>query len=141
MRVLILGATSKLGEVVARHLHARGHEVIGASRDRATAFARAPHYGWVHADLGRDEPALHWRARLHAIDAIVNVALPGRETPANLFESTRALGPERLYTLAASLGISRIVHVTDEAWRGIETASRLAAARYAERALARLDLD
>ncbi|MEO7403110.1 MAG: DUF393 domain-containing protein, partial [Burkholderiales bacterium] len=71
----------------------------------------------------------------------VNVALPARETPANLFESTLALGPERLYTLAASLGISRVVHVTDEAWRGIETASRLASARYAERALARQNLD
>jgi uncharacterized protein (TIGR01777 family) len=90
MKIIIPGGTGQVGTVLARHFHAKGHEVVVVSRN-------PPSLPW--RTLAWTDP---WAAELEGADALINLAgrsVNCRYTPANRreimasrLESTRALG-------------------------------------------------
>src|SRR5258708_10135547 len=141
MRVMIVGATGFIGRHVAKHLHARGHAVVGISRRRAAAFDRHPEYAWIVGDLHREIDPEPWRRKLFAVDAVVNCAGLHREESEASFETVHALGPAALYKACELARVRRVVHLTVP---GDAIGSRshwLATRRYAEAKLESLPLD
>jgi len=141
MRVLILGATGRLGNGVAAELRRRQHAVVGVSRRRERAFRRHPDYGWIVGDLHRDLEPGDWQRKLFGFDAVVNCAGLRRESRAASFETVHALGPAALYQACAQAGVRKVVHVTPEGDPSARRCHGLATRRYAERKLESLDLD
>lgn len=141
MRVLMLGATGRLGRRVAAHLHRRGHTVVGVSRRRAQALRREPAYGWIVGDLHRDLEPADWQGKLFGFDAVVNCAGLRRESRDGSFETVHALGPAALYQACLQAGIGKIVHVTLDGDPAARRCHALATRHYAERRLESLDLD
>jgi uncharacterized protein len=94
MKVVLPGGSGQVGTVLARALHADGHEVVVLSRTPAPAPWRV--VAWDAASLGP------WAAELDGADAVVNLAgrsVNCRYTAANRAEivrsrvaSTRAVG-------------------------------------------------
>ncbi len=94
MKVVLPGGTGQVGTVLARALHADGHEVVVLSRTPRTAPWRVA--AWDGATLGP------WTAELDGADVIVNLAgrsVNCRYTPANRraivrsrLDSTRVVG-------------------------------------------------
>ncbi len=141
MRVLILGATGRLGRQVAAHLRAKGHAIVGVSRRRREAFRCHPEYGWIAGDLHRDLEPGAWQRKLYAFDAVVNCAGLRRESRDASFETVHALGPAALYEACRQAGVRRVVHVTLEGDAAARRCHALATRRYAERKLESLPLD
>lgn len=66
MKIIIPGGTGQIGTLLARHLHARGHEVIVLSRAAAVAPWRV--VVWDAQSLGS------WVQELEGADALINLA-------------------------------------------------------------------
>ena len=73
-RVLVLGAYGLIGAEVVRDLLARGYEVTGLGRDRATALRIFSHLTWHVKDLRDMTTPSAWQPLLQGIDAVVNCA-------------------------------------------------------------------
>ena len=73
-RVLVLGAYGLIGAEVVRDLLARGHNVTGLGRDRATALRAFPDLTWHIKDLRDLITPAAWQPVLQEIDAVVNCA-------------------------------------------------------------------
>ena len=63
-RVLVLGAYGLIGAEVVRDLLARGHNVTGLGRDRATALRAFSHLTWQIKDLRELTTATAWQPLL-----------------------------------------------------------------------------
>lgn len=94
MKIVMPGGTGQVGSVLARHLHARGHEVVVLSRDGGASQARV--VAWDGKSLGA------WGAEIDGADVVINLAgrsVNCRYTAKNLREmmdsrvnSTRIVG-------------------------------------------------
>lgn len=73
-RVLVLGAYGLIGAEVVRDLLARGHNVTGLGRDRATALRAFPDLAWHIKDLRDLTTPSAWQPLLQDVDAVVNCA-------------------------------------------------------------------
>jgi uncharacterized protein (TIGR01777 family) len=70
MRVLITGASGLIGSTVAETLLARGDEVVGLSRDPASARSKSPRVTWHAWEPASEQPPA---AALEGVDAVVNL--------------------------------------------------------------------
>ncbi len=112
MRVFVTGATGFVTGAVARRLIARGDEVRALVRDpsRASAIAGAQ---LEPGDLA-DDAAL--RRGMRGADAVVHGAAIyavgiGADRRAEMFDAN-VRGAERVLSIAAELGVGRILHVS-----------------------------
>ena len=70
MRVLVTGASGLIGSALCDALLARGDEVVGLSRDPASAPARQPDVSWHAWDPTIERPP---EAAFEGVDAVVNL--------------------------------------------------------------------
>lgn len=117
-RILVTGATGRLGANLVKRLLADGHEVIG------TALPNDPQQGKltgldvaiVHADL-RDASALRYAAR--GCDAVVHTAALMNDAAPGVsradFVAINVLGTFNVFDAAASEGVERVVYVSSTA--------------------------
>jgi uncharacterized protein (TIGR01777 family) len=70
VRVLITGASGMIGSAVCDALLARGHEVVGLSRDPARAVATNPTVSWHAWSPATERPP---REALEGVDAVLNL--------------------------------------------------------------------
>ena len=77
LKVVIPGGTGQVGRIVARALHAQGHEVLVLTRRRGTTGANAPTAGasepWRTAVWDPRAPGA-WCAELEGADVLLNLA-------------------------------------------------------------------
>ena len=122
---LVTGASSGIGRATAAALAARGHHVLGTSRDpdALTAEQRAPGVEYLPLDLGSEESVEALAGPLAGVDILVNNAGeshsgPFEELPADalrrLFQ-VNVIAPVRLTQLALpgmrERGYGRVVMV------------------------------
>lgn len=97
--ILITGATSGIGNYTAKHLHARGHHVIGTGRnEKALAELRAAGIDAVVMDVTKDDSVAAAKAEIdaltqqHGVDVLVNNAGYGLWGPVEMLtdEDVRA---------------------------------------------------
>lgn len=123
LKIAIPGGTGQIGNILARHFHGRGHQVVVLARNEKVAPWRVAR--WDGATLG------DWATELEHADLVINLAgrsVNCRYTPANRKEikesrvqSTRILGqaiaqmahPPRLWMNASTATIYR--HSLDKA--------------------------
>ena len=70
MRVLVTGASGMIGSAACDALLARGHEVVGLSRDPARAVATNPTVGWHTWSPATERPPSE---ALEGVDAVLNL--------------------------------------------------------------------
>ncbi|MCP3787894.1 NAD(P)H-binding protein [Micromonospora sp. A3M-1-15] len=101
MRVLVTGATGRLGRVALPRLRDEGHTVRGVSR-RARSDAGAE---WVAADLATGEGLA---AAVDGVEAVLHLASsPDRRT-----HEIDVLGTRRLVLAAGRAGVGHLVYVS-----------------------------
>jgi uncharacterized protein YbjT (DUF2867 family) len=112
VRILLVGASGFVGRELAANLTRRGHRVVAAVRDPASAPAFACDAA-IAVDLNRDTSVDAWISRLEGIDAVVNCAgiLQGsrgqsiaaihRDAPVALFEACSRAGVRRVVQISA----------------------------------------
>ena len=111
MRVLVVGAYGLIGSHVLSHLHARGHEVVGAGRD-LTAARRFPYAAWLRVDIARMQKVEDWREPLGGIEAVVNCAGALQDSLRDDLRAVHVDGTLALYRACGIAGVRRIVHVS-----------------------------
>ena len=100
LRIVIPGGSGQVGNILARHFHAQGHDVVVLARRAAPAPWRVVH--WDGANPGG------WASELENADVLINLAgksVDCRYTPAN----QRAIKASRIQTthlLAQTIGQS-----------------------------------
>ena len=112
MRVLVTGATGKVGNAVARHLAERGDEVVALVRDVARARETLP-AGIELADGDVTEPA-SIKAAAEGIDGAFNcMGIFEQWLPDDaLFDRVNALGAANVAVGARQAGAKRLVHTS-----------------------------
>jgi dihydroflavonol-4-reductase len=112
MRILVTGATGKIGNAVAKRLVARGDEVVALARDPARARAELP-AGVELATGDVTDPASLARA-CEGIDGVFNCMgifeqwLPDPDT----FDRVNADGARNVVAAARDAGARRVVHTS-----------------------------
>jgi NAD dependent epimerase/dehydratase family enzyme len=89
LRIVIPGGSGQVGNILARHFHAQGHDVVVLARRVAPAPWRVVH--WDGANPG------NWASELENADVLINLAgrsVDCRYTPAN----RRAIKESRIRT-------------------------------------------
>ena len=111
MRVLLLGAGGFIGRELHAALSRRGHRVVAAVRDPATAppFAAEPA---IAIDLNRDVDVATWLPRLAGIDAVVNCAGVLQGTRSQSIDAIHRLAPIALFDACARAGVRRVVQIS-----------------------------
>lgn len=124
-RVLLTGVSSGIGETAAKHLLARGWEVVGLSR-RPPAFAD-PALHWIGVDLVSETALDAALAQVGAVDAIVHAA--GMLRPGTLETLDRADGWTmwRLHVDVATQIVTRLAPGLPQGGRIVLIGSRTAA--------------
>jgi dihydroflavonol-4-reductase len=112
MRVLVTGATGKVGNAVARRLVERGEDVVALVRDIARARVELPP-GIALARGDVTDPA-SLRAACEGIDAVFNcMGIPEQWLPdPSRFEQVNAQGALNVITAARQAGARRAVHTS-----------------------------
>jgi uncharacterized protein YbjT (DUF2867 family) len=111
MVVLVAGATGFIGGALARELCARGHEIIGTTRNPAVAGQHAAVARWVPADYTRDHTPSDWLVRLVGVDVAVNAVGIYRESGDRTFESVHIRAPRALFAACVQAGV-RVVQIS-----------------------------
>ena len=111
MRILIAGAAGFIGGRIAAELQSAGHEVIACGRDPERLRRLFPHTEAIACDFAKDSAA-DWRARLEAVDAVVNAAGIFRGRGANSFEQVHIAGPAALFEACAALKLPRLIQIS-----------------------------
>ncbi|MQP64997.1 NAD(P)H-binding protein [Niveispirillum sp. SYP-B3756] len=110
MRILIIGA----GGFVGRHLLARLMEgedtVIVAGRNPARLQRRFPETATMSCDLAHDRAA-DWQARLHGIDAVINLAGVIRDG-AGRFAAVHDQGAKALFNACLAAGVRQVIQLS-----------------------------
>ncbi len=111
MRILVSGASGHVGTVVASHLTARGHDVVGLGR--RPAAAGAPLAAMVTVDLGVPGAADRVSAEQPPCDAIVHAAAAIEMDPSSpQISLTNGLGTQQMLELAVRWGVASFVYVS-----------------------------
>jgi dihydroflavonol-4-reductase len=112
MRVLVTGATGKIGNAVARRLVDRGDEVVALARDVARARGSLP--PGVELSRGDVGDAASLRAACEGVEAVVNcMGIPEQWLPDPArFERVNAQGALNVITAARQAGAQRAVHTS-----------------------------
>lgn len=103
-KILVLGATGRVGSRVARELLEHGHEVHAATRDPIAAASRTPEPSphWVRFDL--EDPS-SFSAALEGVERVLLVARPGDDHPerpaAPLIAAMKRAGVKHVVNLTA----------------------------------------
>jgi uncharacterized protein YbjT (DUF2867 family) len=111
MVVLVAGATGFIGAALARELCARGHQVVGTTRDPAMAAQHAAVARWVPADYTRDHTPSDWLVRLGGVDVAVNAVGIYRESGDRTFESVHIRAPRALFAACVQAGV-RVIQIS-----------------------------
>jgi dihydroflavonol-4-reductase len=112
VKVLVTGPTGKVGNAVARALHARGDEVVALARDPARAAALLPDgVSVVRGDV-TDPPTVE--AAAQGCELVFNaMGIPEQWVPdEGVFERVNARGAETVVKAAREAGARRIVHTS-----------------------------
>jgi nucleoside-diphosphate-sugar epimerase len=112
VKVLVTGSTGKVGNAVARALHARGDEVVALARDVAAARAVLPDgVSVVHGDV-TDRASLD--AAVAGCELVFNaMGIPEQWVPdEGVFERVNARGAEAVVLAARDAGVRRVVHTS-----------------------------
>ena len=103
-RVLVTGASGRLGRIVADRFHAAGHDVLGTDIVEATD----PPFAFEQADLRDHE---HARRLLEGVDTLLHIGnLPGiGPTPPQVVFNHNITINQNMFQGAAEQGVTRIV--------------------------------
>lgn len=112
MRVLVTGASGKIGNAVARRLAERGDEVVALVRDMASARELLP--AGIELALGDVTDPASLRAASEGIEGVFNcMGLYEQWLPdAERFEEVNAQGALNVVTAARQAGARRAVHTS-----------------------------
>jgi nucleoside-diphosphate-sugar epimerase len=112
MRVLVTGATGKVGNAVARALHERGDEVVALARDPTAARTVLP--AGVSVARGDVTDAASLRAAAEGCELVFNaMGVPEQWVrDEGIFESVNARGAEAVVRAAREAGARRVVHTS-----------------------------
>lgn len=111
MKILVAGASGFIGSHVAAHLHAAGHEVVGAARNVDACRRRAPQLSWTGCDF-RTDTASDWAPRLDGVDAIVNCVGVLQDGLGDNSRAAHVDGAKALFEAAETAGVKRLVHLS-----------------------------
>jgi nucleoside-diphosphate-sugar epimerase len=111
MRILIAGAGGFIGGRIAAELQGAGHEVIACGRDPGRLQWLFPDAEAIACDFAKDSAA-DWRARLTAVDAVVNAAGIFRGHGADNFEQVHVAGPAALFEACAARQIPKLIQIS-----------------------------
>jgi dihydroflavonol-4-reductase len=113
VRILVTGATGKVGNAVARALHARGDEVVVLARDPAKARGLLPDGGLTVARGDVTEPD-SVRAAVEGCELVFNaMGVPEQWVrDEGVFERVNARGAETVVRAARDAGVRRVVHTS-----------------------------
>src|SRR3954449_4720062 len=112
MKVLVTGATGKVGNAVARALHARGDEVVALARDPEKARGTLPDgIAVVRGDV-TDPGSV--RAAVDGCELVFNaMGMPEQWVrDESIFERLNARGTETVVRAARDAGVRRFVHTS-----------------------------
>jgi dihydroflavonol-4-reductase len=112
MRVLVTGATGKIGNAVARQLHERGDEVVALVRDPARASELLP--GEIQLAAGDVTDPASLAAAASGIDAAFNCMGIFEQwlADAGEFDRVNAEGARNVVRAARDAGARRVVHTS-----------------------------
>ena len=100
-RLLLTGATGRLGQALTPRLHAAGRNVVAASRSPPSAHSSDE--DWVTLDLATDEG-------IEAAVADANVVVHAASAPTGDTEAVDVEGTRRLLDAASDAGVSNFVY-------------------------------
>jgi nucleoside-diphosphate-sugar epimerase len=112
VRVLVTGATGKVGNAVAHALHARGDDVVALARDPGKASGLLPAgVSVVRGDV-TDPPSV--RAAADGCELVFNaMGVPEQWVrDESVFERVNARGAETVVRAAREAGVRRVVHTS-----------------------------
>jgi len=112
MRVLVTGATGKVGNAVARRLAERGDEVVALVRDEGRARdVLPPEVGLARGDVGDPASIRDGAAGAQGVFNCMGIYeqwLPDKET----FERVNAIGALNVIVASRQAGVERVVHTS-----------------------------
>jgi nucleoside-diphosphate-sugar epimerase len=112
MRVLVTGATGKLGNAVARRLAERGDEVVALVRDEGRARdVLPPEVGLARGDVGDPASIREAAAGAQGVFNCMGIYeqwLPDKQT----FERVNAIGAANVIAASRQAGVERAVHTS-----------------------------
>ena len=112
MRVLVTGATGKVGNAVARRLAKRGDEVVALVRDEGRARdVLPPEVGLARGDVGDPASIRNGAAGAQGVFNCMGIYeqwLPDKET----FERVNAIGALNVIVASRQAGVERVVHTS-----------------------------
>jgi nucleoside-diphosphate-sugar epimerase len=112
VRVLVTGATGKVGNAVAHALHARGDDVVALARDPGKASGLLPAGASVVRGDVTDPPSV--RAAADGCELVFNaMGIPEQWVrDESVFERVNARGTETVVRAAREAGVRRVVHTS-----------------------------
>ena len=112
VRTLVTGATGKVGNAVARALHARGDEVVALARDPERTRAALP--AGVSVVRGDVTDPASVRAAADGCELVFNaMGIPEQfMRDEGVFERVNARGTEAVVKAAREAGVRRVVHTS-----------------------------
>jgi dihydroflavonol-4-reductase len=112
MRVLVTGATGKVGNAVARRLAERGDEVVALVRDEGRARdVLPPEVGLARGDVGDPASIRDGAAGAQGVFNCMGIYeqwLPDKET----FERVNAIGALNVIVASRQAGVERVIHTS-----------------------------
>lgn len=107
MKILVTGATGKVGSRLTKHLAKRGHHVRALVRDVSrAAYLRAKHTDLVLGDLLNADTLA---AAVHGVDAVVHCAAFFRGATAEQAHAVNDLGTQQLAGAAHRASVKRFI--------------------------------